>query len=145
MIHSYNPGVMNAFYRVSAKALIFDDTKRLLVFRDPKREWEIPGGGWNHDEAFEACIRRELTEEMKLNVISVGPVACVYSSLHSDGYYKVLIAAQVRIGSQRFQPSGDGLTGAEFITKEQFLQSQFSDNEKAVFGCTNEIWALVDK
>jgi 8-oxo-dGTP pyrophosphatase MutT (NUDIX family) len=46
----------STFYRVSIKALVFDDRNRLLVGLTKDEEapgWEIPGGGWEHDETFE--------------------------------------------------------------------------------------------
>lgn len=48
----------STYYRVSLKALIFDTQNRLLVLRGENGKWELPGGGWEHGESVEACLRR---------------------------------------------------------------------------------------
>lgn len=40
----------NAFYRVSVKALIKDDSGNILVVKENQDTWSLPGGGLDHGE-----------------------------------------------------------------------------------------------
>jgi len=130
----------NTFYRVSVKALIFDDQKRLLVFQDKNGFWEIPGGGWDREESLEDCIRREIKEEMQLEPVHIAGVKCVYRCIHEKGYYKVCIAAPVTIQSADFLPSGDDLVAARYVGKEELISLPFQQSEAGVLGAVDEIW-----
>jgi 8-oxo-dGTP diphosphatase len=61
-------------FTVTAGAFIFDDDRRLLllehVFR-PDSGWGIPGGFLSKGEQPEAALRRELLEEVGLEVTNV--------------------------------------------------------------------------
>ena len=58
-----------------AAALIFHEDKLLIAQRYPDSHlgglWEFPGGKREPDESFEQCLRRELREELGIEV-SVG-------------------------------------------------------------------------
>ncbi|MEJ0073786.1 MAG: NUDIX domain-containing protein [Candidatus Saccharibacteria bacterium] len=51
-----------AFYRVSAKAIIFSGD-RLVLMKEDQDAWELPGGGIEHRETLEQAFEREITEE----------------------------------------------------------------------------------
>lgn len=61
-------------FTVTAGALVFDDKDRILllehVFR-PDSRWGIPGGFLNKGEQPEVALRRELREEVALEVTDV--------------------------------------------------------------------------
>jgi 8-oxo-dGTP pyrophosphatase MutT (NUDIX family) len=63
--------VPTPFYRVSVKAIVFDAEDRLLVVQERAGHWELPGGGWEHGETLEQCVRREFREELGA---SLGPI-----------------------------------------------------------------------
>lgn len=53
-----------------ARVLIFNETGDLLLVKNrlaPNR-WQLPGGGIKHAESIERAARRELQEELSLNV-----------------------------------------------------------------------------
>jgi 8-oxo-dGTP diphosphatase len=58
-------------------ALIFREAKLLIARRHPKAHlgglWEFPGGKREEDETFEACLIREIREELGVE-ISVGEI-----------------------------------------------------------------------
>ena len=58
----------STYYRVSLKALVFDDQQRLLVLGDKDGQWELPGGKLELSEAPELCLVREIAEELRLNI-----------------------------------------------------------------------------
>lgn len=130
----------DTFYRVSVKALIFDSQNRLLIFQDKNGEWEIPGGGWDHTESFEDCIRREIMEEMQLKPDSIGQIRCVYKCRRA-GHYKICIAVPVKIHSSEFIPSSDDLVAARYVNKEEFLRLLFQESEAGVLEVADEIWS----
>ena len=61
-----------------ARVLLFDKQDRLLALFDPDpdrgRYWYPPGGQIEEDESPEAAARRELNEELGLDVTDLGPV-----------------------------------------------------------------------
>lgn len=61
----------NAFYRVSAKALIKDSTGRVLVIKENQDTWSLPGGGVDHGESPEVALRRELAEEIGARSVNI--------------------------------------------------------------------------
>src|SRR5581483_5876617 len=102
------------FWRISAKALIYDNKNRLLVFMDKHHEWEVPGGGWDHTETLEQCIKRELTEEVGAHVMSIGnTIFCYRGQYHfrrdkkPTWYPKISIAVKVTLDNSKIVPSGD--------------------------------------
>ena len=63
--------IPSTFYRVSVKALVFDHEDRLLVMQNRDGTWELPGGGWEHEEKLDDCLRREVQEELGVGVSSI--------------------------------------------------------------------------
>ena len=58
-------------------AAVISQDDRYLVARRPDhkrhgRRWEFPGGKLKPDESKDEGIRRELSEELRLEVVSVG-------------------------------------------------------------------------
>jgi 8-oxo-dGTP diphosphatase len=60
-----------AYYRVSVKALVLDDSGRMLLARESDNTWDMLGGGLDHGENPIACLRREIQEETGLEVVDI--------------------------------------------------------------------------
>ena len=57
----------NAFYRVSAKAVIKNDDGKILAIKEGDDSfWGLPGGGIDHGETVHECLKRELFEELHI-------------------------------------------------------------------------------
>jgi 8-oxo-dGTP pyrophosphatase MutT (NUDIX family) len=59
--------IIDALYRVSAKALIVNDGK-ILVTQEVEKWWGFPGGGIDHGEKVSTALPRELNEEIGIPV-----------------------------------------------------------------------------
>ena len=56
---------LDCLYRVSIKALIYNDAGQILVVKEDGRPyWDLPGGGMDFGETIESSLKRELYEEV---------------------------------------------------------------------------------
>ena len=56
---------LDCLYRISLKALIYNDAGQILVVKEINRTyWDLPGEGMDYDEDFESSLKRELYEEV---------------------------------------------------------------------------------
>ncbi len=68
-----NPHDNKAFrFPISVKGVIFNDEKVILL-KNERDEWELPGGKLEIDETPEICVVREIEEELSI-VTQVGPL-----------------------------------------------------------------------
>jgi len=110
--------VPNNFYRVSVKALILDDAKRFLLFREKDGTWELPGGGLDFGEHPHECLRRELKEEAGLEVTGIKPQPSYFVINKSrTGNWKANIVYEVEISNLTFIPT-DECTEIRFFSNE---------------------------
>lgn len=58
----------------AAGAFCFCDGKLVLVYAKKRDCWEIPGGGREEGESFDACIVREIKEESNMKVLKLVPL-----------------------------------------------------------------------
>ena len=54
-------------FPVSIKVIIVDDNK-VLCLKNERYEWDLPGGKINFNEDVEVCLRREVKEEVNLDI-----------------------------------------------------------------------------
>ena len=56
---------LDCLYRISLKALIYNDAGQILVVKEINRTyWDLPGGGMDFGETIESSLKRELLEEV---------------------------------------------------------------------------------
>ena len=66
-------------FTVGVVALVRDDKDRILLLRHTyrlARPWGLPGGGLKPGESLEECLRRELREEIGMEVEIEGLLSC---------------------------------------------------------------------
>jgi len=60
--------IKQAWYRISVKALIYNDKWEVLLAKELNWVWDFPGGWLDHGENPITCLKRELMEEMWLKI-----------------------------------------------------------------------------
>ena len=108
-----------------AAALVFREGKLLITQRYPDAHlgglWEFPGGKRESGEAFEACLQRELREELGIEV-SVGPL--VESLTHSYPE-KTVHLRFFRCEWKKCEPQPLGCTAFKWVSPEQLSDFSF--------------------
>ena len=111
--------IPNTFYRISAKALILDDQKRFLLVREENGLWEIPGGGIDHGEHPIETIKREIIEEMGIEVLDVNPTIQYFVIAKAlDNVWKSSVFYLTKLKNLEFTPTEE-CKEIRFFTKEE--------------------------
>jgi 8-oxo-dGTP diphosphatase len=61
--------IQEAWYRISIKALIYNEKWDFLLTKENNWLWDIPWGWLDHGEKYDENLKRELKEEMWLEII----------------------------------------------------------------------------
>lgn len=128
------------FYRVALKGLVFDEAQRLLVVQADDGLWEMPGGGWEHDESIEECFNREFQEELGVGVEGVGDFAFLYRCINRRGYVPLRLAYRASVSSHDFKPDDD-IVAAKFVTRDEFMALNFAPDEATITEYVDQIWS----
>lgn len=112
----------NGTFRISIKALILDEQKRFMLFKEENGIWELPGGGLFFGETPQECLTRELKEEAGFEVTSIKPNPCYFTTgLNSKGEPKADLLYEVTVRNLSFTPS-DECIELKFFTKKGALK-----------------------
>ena len=60
-------------FAISVKGVIVDAQNRVLLLKNEREEWELPGGRIEIGESPEECVAREIAEETQWKV-TTGPI-----------------------------------------------------------------------
>lgn len=133
------PDLPSPFYRVALKLIILDASRRLLVVKNRDGMWEIPGGGWEHDEPLAACAARELHEELGIQTaVELDDIAFTYRARSKHGHINLRLVVPARIGNHDFQPSE--MVDKRFVTKEELVALPMESDEAPIKQLTANIW-----
>jgi 8-oxo-dGTP pyrophosphatase MutT (NUDIX family) len=120
---SINPklaAITDCLYRVSAKAVIIQDGKVLLV-QENERWWSLPGGGIDHGETVSAALKRELEEELGVPPEEIHVHAEVLQTVVGqivDHIPRVALLCKVEVPSEHVHKTNHVLDYGWFSTNE---------------------------
>ncbi len=108
-----------------AAGLVFREGKLLITQRYPEAHlgglWEFPGGKRHPGESFEECLRRELREELAIEV-SVGPLIDKITHAYPE---KTVHLQFFRCSWQMHEPQALGCPAFKWITRQQLGEFEF--------------------
>ena len=105
----------STIYRVVAKALITNSEDKVLVVKEGQDFWSLPGGGLEHGESPQDCLKREIQEEIGVSDAEIHDI--VYSTsvyLDQRDIWMTWIVYKAGIGPAKFI-FGDGVNDAKYI------------------------------
>src|SRR5665213_1506816 len=79
-------------YPISVKGIVFVNNK-IVLLKNERQEWELPGGKIEENESAEQCAIREIKEELAIDVQIVSLVDVWMYNIQSK--IKVLIVSYV--------------------------------------------------
>lgn len=117
-----------------------DESNQLLVGKGEEDDsgWELPGGGFEHDESIEECLNRELNEELGAKIKSIGKVSFIYRGKSVHGWTILRIAIPVKLKNYDFK-YGD-MKAAKFVNKDELMALNFAADEGTIKDYANYIW-----
>ncbi len=133
----------DAFYRISVKLIVKNDKNdkdELLVLKDKTNDaWELLGGGIDHGETIEQTARREVQEELSVDItgLDLTPVV-IEIGLHPHNYYACKIYYHAKLSS--FDFVHEVKFESAFVNKEQFLKLYMLGDESPIQKHADQIW-----
>jgi len=113
--------IPNCFYRLSAKALVLDETRtKFLLIRETVGIWDFPGWGLDFWENLQEGIIREFKEETWLEVIWIDKKPCYFVTAYRENkkFRIANIIYETKLKDLNFTPS-DECQEIRFFTKEE--------------------------
>ena len=106
-------------FQVAVKAVCFDKDKKLLLLKDFKGEWDMPGGRVNYGENLAEALIRECKEELGVlgRIVSTKP-DYAWLGQNTDGAWRVDICYAVDFTNQKFQMTDENVEHGYFGKQE---------------------------
>jgi len=114
--------IPKCFYRVSAKALVLDETRtKFLLFREDNDVRDFPGGWLDYWEDVKDCLIRELKEEAWLEVTWVDDRPAYFNAAEklNKKHQVVYILFETKVRKYWFHFIWGNARKRRFLTKEE--------------------------
>jgi len=118
------------FYRISVKALILNESRdKFLIVKEENGKWELPGGGLDWNATPEEDLRREIKEEMGLEItwMAKHPAYFLTDLSRMPERPKANVLYEVTVDSLDFTPS-DECVEVRFVSPEEARKLELFEN-----------------
>jgi len=127
-------------YRISVKAIIKDDSGRVLLGREKDGAWELPGGGLEHGENPKEALAREVAEETGFSVEWTSNEPAAFWTINKEVGSPTLkwfafVAYEVKVSGE-FKPAhdtNDEIEEIRYVSLEEAKSLQIHENTKPYF------------
>tara|TARA_B100001059_G_C17399554_1_gene363081 strand:+ start:68 stop:508 length:441 start_codon:yes stop_codon:yes gene_type:complete len=85
-------------FPVSIKAVIIDDNK-VLCLKNERNEWDFPGGKINFNEDVETSLKREVKEEVNLEISNINILKSINMRFNEVSVFVVVYSAHISCNS----------------------------------------------
>jgi len=132
--------IPDAFYRVSIKLIIKDDHSRLLVVQDTTDgSWEVPGGGLDNGETIEQTAKREIQEELGVELVKFNDKTIAMTlGLHPNNYMTLMMYYWGALSDYNFNL--ESKFESKFVTRDEFLGLKMMSDESPIKQHVDKIW-----
>jgi len=115
--------IPDCFYRISVKAIIYNDTKRFMLVKEENGLWELPGGGLDFGEHPHEGLKREIWEEMGLltTYIAVQP-SYFFTCINHKGVHISNVMYETQLENEQFTPTPECIE-IRYFSPEEVMQS----------------------
>lgn len=133
-------GLRAPFYRVVAKAIVFDSRNRLVLVRNGDSDLEILGGGLEDGESLEDCVRREAQEEAGVDLCNVSGVIHVQTATSKQfGWPVCRLILRANLVSEAYVP-GDGMEAVVTATADELESLSLTKKDAKLIPLIRQLW-----
>lgn len=132
--------IPDAFYRISIKVLIKNNANELLVVQDTTNNtWEIPGGGLDHGETIKQTAKREIQEELGIELLKFDeePLAITLGQ-HPNNYLTLMLYYWGKLSGYNF--TLEKKFKSKFVNQDEFMRLEMLGDESPIKQHTAKIW-----
>lgn len=126
-------------YRISVKAIIKDNTGRILLLKERDGKWDLPGGGLEHGENPKDALKREIIEETRMTVDWTSEQPVSFWSIrkevgsHTIKWFAFLVYEANVSGVFSIDPSNDEAQDAKYFSINEAKDLDLHENSKPYF------------
>ena len=131
--------------RISSRAVIIKDGKVLTMFRRKTKNgiteeyYVVPGGGIEDGETLEENVKRELSEELNVEIEIIGYLGTIeYDTNIANFFHCNIIKGEPKLGGEELERmTDDNYYEVRFVDINKLDEIEFSAKEK-VYQALNE-------
>lgn len=126
-------------YRISTKAIIKDESSKILLLQEADGQWDLPGGGLDQGEAPHDAVTREVSEETGYTVTSISDRPTAFWTVTRPGSSLVKWFAFVAYdvsATGDFKPAedtNDAAVALKFVSPEEATNMTLHPNARGYF------------